>query len=270
MNKKIIHISLSIFLLTFFIYTSSIAIIKQNLSDNEFNQNIKKAWKDFPNINERFVYHTIEFLGTKYTCDPLGEGKEGTIDKDPLCDFNNVDCVTFIEQCLALAMSKSKQDFLKNLNKIRYKDGKISYITRNHYSIIDWLPNNKWLVTDATKEIGGKYVNCTERIIDKQKFFQDKGIKTTIDKITTKTSYIPKEKIIKIKNNLSSGLIIFHIGDKPGIFVLHWGVLIKSDGKLYIRHASSVYKSVVDEELFGYLKKYKFIKGLKFIRINNI
>lgn len=243
-----------------------------NLSNKQIDKIIKLSRSLYPSTNDSFILFTEKSLGVKYKGDPLGEGEYETYDKDPLYNFKEADCVTFIEQCLALSISKSFKDFLPNLNKIRYKNGKIGILTRNHYSLADWLPNNKWLVQDVTREIGKNYIKNTSRTIDKQKFFKDKGINVDINKIICTTNYIPKDKIKKIKDKLSSGLIIFHVGDIPGIIVLHWGVLIKDQksDKLFIRHASSIQSKVVDEEFITYLEKYKFIKGLKFIKINNI
>lgn len=237
--------------------------------ERELDTIIKEARKNFPDVINRFVFHSTNFLGTKYVCGPLGEGIRGKIDKDPLYDFDKVDCVTFIEQSLALTISKSYKDFLPNLNKIRYKNGKISYLTRNHYSVPDWLLNNKWVVSDATEEIGSKNVKYLTRTIDKQKFFNKAGLKIAMKPVCMKTSYIPKKNIKNIRDKLKAGLIIFHIGKKTGIFTLHWGILVKDykNNKFLIRHASSVKKKVVDEDFFKYLKKYKFIKGLKFLKL---
>jgi hypothetical protein len=58
---------------------------------------------------------------------------------------------------MALALSKSSQEFEKTLSLIRYKDGKISYVSRNHFPCGDWIPNNKQagFIADITQEVAG-------------------------------------------------------------------------------------------------------------------
>ena len=71
-----------------------------------------------------------QYLGTKYLIDPLGEEK--TPDKDPLIRYDAFDCMTFVETCLA-------NGDVEKLNKIRYKNGKIGLLNRNHFVETDWL-----------------------------------------------------------------------------------------------------------------------------------
>ena len=86
-----------------------------------------------------------KYVGTPYVLDPLGE--EVAPDMDPLIRFDAFDCTTFVETVL------SNGDVNK-LNKIRYKDGQISFINRNHFIESDWLPNNADLVENISAHFG--------------------------------------------------------------------------------------------------------------------
>ena len=75
-----------------------------------------------------------QYLGEKYVLDPLGEEKAP--DTDPLIRFDAFDCLTFVETALA-------NGDVNKLNKIRYKNGDVNFLSRNHFASIDWLENNK-------------------------------------------------------------------------------------------------------------------------------
>lgn len=83
------------------------------------------------------------FLGLPYGhSGPLGEGPDGKYDQDPLYRFDTFDCTTYVETIMALATSNSIDEFEINLNDIRYKNGEISFFTRNHFTDLQWIPLN--------------------------------------------------------------------------------------------------------------------------------
>ena len=86
-----------------------------------------------------------QYLGTKYILDPLGEEKAP--DKDPLIRYDAFDCMTFVETCLA-------DGDIEKLNKIRYKDGNVNFINRNHFVETDWLNNNSDLLENVSHQYG--------------------------------------------------------------------------------------------------------------------
>ena len=110
-----------------------------------------------------------EFLGRPYALGPLGEG-EG-IDADPLYRFDKFDCLTFVETVLAQSYTQNstasfrtpsdyRDNYFKNLmNKIRYKDGIISFVTRNHFQNPDWVENNSHFVQNKSNEISKSVLN---------------------------------------------------------------------------------------------------------------
>ena len=60
------------------------------------------------------------FLGTPYAHSPLGEG-EGP-DPDPRLRLDRVDCLTYVETVMALALSSSVEDVVHVLDSIRYRN----------------------------------------------------------------------------------------------------------------------------------------------------
>ena len=111
-------------------------------------------------------------LGAPYVDGNLGEGVKGRYDQDPMSRFDVFDCTTYVETVLAGAMSQSVDEFLPNLEKIRYQDGRVSFVSRNHFPSADWLPNNRWMLTDVTQKIGASQTRFAKTLIDKKAWYQ--------------------------------------------------------------------------------------------------
>lgn len=190
-----------------------------------------------------------EYIGAKYVSDPLGEGINGFPDTDPLIRTDAFDCTTFVETAIAGGN-------LKRLTEIRYKDGNISFLNRNHFIETDWLRNN----SDILEIISEKYADTDKRIVtvDKQNWFlKVHNIKANIPKQTVALEYIPYKNISYINN--AEPLIVFFISgksekcDKIGtdLAVTHMGFLIPGGT---LRHASSRYGVVMDTDFYEYIK----------------
>lgn len=190
-----------------------------------------------------------QYLGVKYVNDPLGE--EIAPDTDPLIRFDAFDCMTFVETVLANG-DKEK------LNKIRYKDGKIGFLTRNHFTESDWIENN----ADIVENVSGQYSNATAirtAIIDKQQWFKRvHNIDVDIPKRMIKLEYIPYAHIQNINN--SAPVVVLFIIDNPKIadkigtdlIVSHMGFLLPNG---VLRHASSQHGRVIDVDFKEYINE---------------
>jgi len=214
------------------------------------------------------------YLDRPYQLGALGEGESGLFDKDPLYREDVFDCMTFVETVLAHSV-QSKYSVQDVLQKIRYKDGEISFKTRNHFISIDWIPNNMWLLRDITRDVFGNDILYTSTIVDKTKFFK-KVYDTEFDFNLEKScvsyyliDHLTLDDIQKIPHE--SVLMIvrpnWNLSDKIGtnLDVSHLGFVIHRDEKVYFRHASTDVKKVVDVDLYEYLSQYKghsIVKGI--------
>lgn len=200
---------------------------------------------------EKIAAYSRLALGTPYVRGCLGEGDRGKYDKDPLIDFSRVDCMTFCEQILALAISKNYQDTFNNLQKIRYQCGAISFATRNHFVMADWLPHNQWLLKDITEEKGGPLCEEMVKTIDRGKLASSLGcndIKNFPPPQRLSIKYFPKKHLLILADRLQGGEIMVLITKRKGIFASHLGFIIKNkDGSFLFRHASLTHKKVIDE-----------------------
>lgn len=189
-----------------------------------------------------------EYLGAKYLKSPLGEEKAP--DTDPLIRFDAFDCTTFVETSLA-------QGDINKLNKIRYKDGNIDFMNRNHFIETDWLTNNHDLFENVS-DLYGKTATRTV-INNKQNWLLKKhNLKTNLKPQRAEIKYIPYENINKIETK--EPLIVLFIYKNPNIYdkigsdiaVIHMGFLLPN-GQL--RHASRRHGRVMDTNFDKYIRQ---------------
>ena len=236
--------------------------------------------KNYPDISQRIEYYSTRALGTPYLIFNLGEGAACNPDPDPTIDFARVDCMTLCEHMLALAISGNYQNMYTNLQKIRYKNGVIKYVMRNHYTIADWLPNNSWLLSDVTKEIGGDLTKKMTKTIDRPNFYKTNGVPeeeltNAPGKEDVTADYVPTENLLKIKEKLKGGEIVSIVTTHPAVISAHMGIIIRDRwDNLIFRHASSSEEThqVMDErfeDYVNYLSHSKTRVGMLFMRTRN-
>jgi len=208
------------------------------------------------------------FLSTEYAA--------GTLDKDTkneklVINLTGLDCVTLVENCLTFARcvisgKTSFDDYLSELQKIRYRDGVIDgYASRLHY-FCDWIYNNedKGIVKNISESLGGisykKTINFMSTHVKSYKQLSNntelEGIKAIEEAINSRDYYyIPTGSISKTYDNMKSGDIIATTTNIGGLDVTHTGYVCKEGGGTYFLHASSKSKQVIisSEELQEYV-----------------
>jgi hypothetical protein len=225
---------------------------------------------------QRIHYFSEAAIGTPYKLYVLGEGPNSDYDKDPLIDLTQADCVTFVEQTLALAISNNYDDLLPTLLKIRYKNSEVHLKTRNHFIFADWLPNNSWIVEDVTKEIGGNLCKPLTRISNRHWLLRKMGCQDTsnvIEATTVTFNYVPKQNLNKVLDKIHSGDIAALISGDPDIDVFHMGFIIKkNNGEIVFRNAQKWAKQVMDEPIETQIQrqlKFKNRVGMAFFRVKS-
>ena len=198
------------------------------------------------------------FLDTPYKSNTLN-----TADGEKLIvNLRELDCVTFVENVLALAFlpeytSSSEDAFKKNLQKIRYRDGIIEdFTSRLHYSS-DWLyeMQQNLLLKDITADLGGikhtKEINFMSGHHEIYPALKNNPqlltkIKNMEDSINKRTRYyIPKSDIDKVYSKIKAGDIILITTNIAGLDTSHLGIAILYNGTIHLLHASSEYKKVM-------------------------
>lgn len=192
-----------------------------------------------------------KYVGTKYVRDPLGE--EAAPDPDPLIRFDAFDCTTFVETAMA-------DGDVDKLNTIRYKNGNVDFINRNHFIETEWLPNN----TNLVENVSAKYGKTAIRTVTINRAEWMKRMHHIKDMTPAKTvnlEYIPYSNLGNIKTEKPL-IVLFVLAKNPRIIkktgtdlaVHHMGFLLP-DGTL--RHASFSRGGVVDGKFDEYVAKRK-------------
>lgn len=229
-------------------------------------------------------------IGRRFIGTPYGAGTlEGPVEI-LTARLDSLDCTTFVETVAALARTAASgraswQDFLDNLEAIRYRRGTVNgYASRLHY-ISDWIVENSaaGIVEEATHRMPG----CTYNVktldymsrhrdaypalaSDDAAFAAIKNVENGYRRHRfpmIKKSQLAADK--KISEALRDGDIVAFTTDIDGLDVSHMGIVCMVDGTPRLLHASSAGGRVMltDEPLSLYAKRGRRITGIHVIRL---
>ncbi|MBQ1697229.1 MAG: DUF1460 domain-containing protein, partial [Bacteroidales bacterium] len=241
-------------------------------------EKISAQLRDYDNTATRIVHAAKILSGRPYVGGTLDEGDVETV----IIDLQRFDCVTFQETCIALALdagstNPSFENFRRNIENLRYRDGRnTGYCSRLHYST-DWIADNirRGNITDLTKDLGG--VELTNKIdfmsTHSHLYKHLNGNAPATDSIRERedwlnshhTFYIPKDRIAAVADKIPSGSLIFITTSTPGLDFAHVGIAVRDDkGVLKMYHASSTdHKTTISPTpLAQYLSGIKKFTGI--------
>ena len=263
---------------------------QESLKVDSLDMNIFKSLKQFITdssfdslSNGRLIVTTGKlFLQTPYV--------GGTLDNNDVerlvINLHQLDCTTFIENILALSkianQSKTSiNDFAKELEFIRYRDGKLKdYGSRLHY-FTDWMFDNerKGLLVDITQTIGGEayqktinfmssHINSYPALV-RDSSLVDHILQSEKEINSRKHFYIPEDKVQEIENQIKDGDLIAITTKIEGLDVSHTGIAIHINNRLHLMHASSKAKKVVisDIPLAEMIQRNRLQSGIMVSRV---
>ncbi len=113
-------------------------------------------------LGERVGAVSAPFLGLPHVDGPTGEGREP--DEDPPARYDAFDCLTFVEEVLALVLAPDPAEVGTYRTALRFLDGQATYATRNHFFEWEWVPRNvaSGFLEDVTEALGGAVVHEKE------------------------------------------------------------------------------------------------------------
>ncbi len=202
-----------------------------------------------------------------------------------LINFREFDCVTFIENVLALFhlirnRKGSFKSFQRILQKIRYRDGRLrGFPSRLHY-FSDWIYDNqkKGFLRDITSEIGGRpfrksihymtsHLDLFPSLKDPTIFHSIKSVERNISKRVL--FFIPKKEVRGLEERIENGDIIGITTHKEGLDVKHAGLAVRVRNRIHLLHASSKEGKIVlsKKTLHRYLMENRSHSGIMVARI---
>lgn len=233
------------------------------------------------------LFYARQFLGVPYVAHTL----EMSDPEKLVVNLRELDCTTFVETALALAMTKrqgsvSFADYCRNLTKLRYRGGEMNgYLSRLHY-FTWWMHDNLERgniveVSDdkhftATIHVNNHYMSTYP---EKYKFL--KLHPEWVDSIAAMEqrlngpdgNYLPEANTALSAQDLScvrSGDLLGIVTTKKGLDYSHLGFAVwGKDGKLHLLDASSKHRKVVEEAitLRRYLQNQSTSMGVRLFRL---
>jgi hypothetical protein len=221
-----------------------------------------------PDPAARVVRLARQNLGQPYDIYLLGEYPFELHDPDPIYCLARSDCLTFCEHVYAAALSCDWWSYLAALQRLRYRDGVIGMLTRNHYTEADWNPANAFVFDDLTATLAAGRAHVPLRAtIRRARFFAQFGIGQDIPDETLEEAYIPTERIPEILEELSPGDMVNIVrGDAQSQWVGHTG-LITHGAAGAVNFLHSARPAVREERLLDYVMGDTRCVGIRILRL---
>ena len=271
-------------------------------------QAILEKFEHEPALIERLDKFSKNFVGLPYgKGGPLGEGPQGKYDQDPLYRFDTFDCTTYVETIMALAIARNVDEFEHHLDHIRYKDGEVDYLKRNHFTDLQWIPfnvENGYMLEINHQIVSPSQIKMAEAVINFPGWLKSHKLDQIVVPMATmeekkalleelyaeapffqvsvaRVPYVAISDILAkpiILNKIPTGTIVnfvrpnWDLRDVAGTHqnISHQGFLFKIGKTLYLRHASTSGK-VEEVPFIDYLKRFRnhaTLKGVHFMSMN--
>ncbi len=221
-----------------------------------------------PDLPRRVVHLGRKNIGQPYDIYLLGEFPYEYIDPEPIYCLSRSDCLVFCEHMFAMALSDDWWTFLRALQRLRYRDGIISMLTRNHYTIADWDTNNAYLFEDVTTRLGGGAASVPlTQTCRRARFFAEYGIGQDIPDQEVRDAYVPKRNVPAVAAELRDGDFVNIIrGTEKSQYAGHTGLIaIAGDGTVNLLHSAQ--PCVREQPLVDYLMSSDRCLGVKILRL---
>ncbi|MBI2786689.1 MAG: DUF1460 domain-containing protein [Legionella longbeachae] len=172
MNLTTTPLKFLIFITCFFLSLEGFAL-DADTTEKQANSSIEELYhrlNSMPNnsMSERIDWISKQFLGIPYILGSLGEGSKARYDQFPLYRVDAFDCDTYVNTVLSLALANSVASFQQCIKNLRYQNGIVSYVHRNHFTGLDWNQNNQkhGILKDITLTIKNKSNQSVAQIAD--------------------------------------------------------------------------------------------------------
>lgn len=232
----------------------------------------------------RTLHFAKQMLGVPYVAGTL----DGNEEEKLVFHVDQLDCTTLVETVLALCIADKRGErnfsgFKKALVDVRYRGGVLDgYASRLHY-FSDWIRDNERMgfVKECTSETSCSQPKklwldfMTTHVDSYLPMKKDRLLACQMASIEKSwqgvdVSYISKDKLnlspeeLKIKD----GDILAIVTNIKGLDVVHVGFAFWKDNQLYLLHASSVAKKVIEDSqsLYEYTQNKKAHIGVRAIR----
>lgn len=234
----------------------------------------------------RVLFFARKFMGIPYVAHTLEVNNKEQL----VVNLRELDCTTYVETVLALALTSSEgkvsfADYCDNLKKIRYRHGVLEdYASRLHYFTM-WIEDNTEMgiveeISDKTLFNATQTVKATYMTTYSDKYKMLAGDTAMIRKIALmeqhingkKHRYLPNANIRntwRLRKVVHDGDVIAIVTSKSGLEISHLGLAVWHWDGLHLIDASSIHHKVIEEPatLRKYLIGRKTALGVRVLRL---
>ena len=222
------------------------------------------------------------FLGSPYLAMSLDQSGREQLH----LDLTQFDCMLFVEQLLAIVSADSFDGFAELTRRLRYRNGEISYCTRQHY-FHDWIGSAQLQgVLEASSAWPGQArrhlsLNFMSSHRDRYPALQSPALFDCIDELEQGRRidqyYLPLAVLDDALPSLQSGDIFAVATRVEGLDVSHTGVLVRDGSRLDAIHAApgrgvmrsrsfTTYLRSVPDAIGAVIVRPQRVKSVSFLR----
>jgi len=213
-------------------------------------------------LPERIKAISEPWIGLPYQNGPLGE--LGGPDPDPVTRYDTFDCLTFVEEVLALALSPDPLAAQQVRRGLRYRNGgPATYENRRHFMLAEWIPGtieDGWMV-DVTPSLPGAVQMDKAVTASVWAAWRQRGAFDLADERlpvgTMSFWYLPLEAAADAIELIEPGSVVFTLRqpyEHLPIAITHVGITVPAEAPT-MRHASRMGQRVVrDDALSWYVE----------------
>lgn len=226
-----------------------------------------------------------KFCGVSY----VGGTLDKTTEEVLVVNTRQLDCTTYVEMVAALTRCAQKGEtsfsaFCRHLKHIRYIEGKVAYVNRQHYFTV-WMEANEreGIVKNiapnspftAVQTVNLNWMSTHQQNYKMLAAHKEwlPGIVKLEQSVSGKSyRYVPKNAIANtqlFRSTIHDGDIIAIITNKKGLDTTHIGIASWHKDGLHLLNASSIHKQVIDEPmtLYKYMQKHTSHIGIRVCRV---
>ena len=193
-------------------------------------------------VEARVLALTDALLGRPYLAFTLVGGPDEP--EQMVSRLDGFDCVTFVESVWALAWSRHPDDYERHLRALRYKDGQVAWLNRNHFMNL-WIARNV-LAERAEPLLRDAYVQTGElRSLSALPHYPVQA---------WNVGYVPSSALDVLAAHARPGDLVGFVSNKPNLDTFHVGLLVPDEeGGVAVRHAGRSAGHVLHQQLADFL-----------------
>ncbi|MBL7033497.1 MAG: DUF1460 domain-containing protein [Candidatus Delongbacteria bacterium] len=161
--------------------------------------------------------------------------------------LDSFDCITWIDQAVALLQATNWEEYQQCLVLNRYFDSDISFRTRRHF-FSDWLERPEWYTPAALQ------TQQSQKLLNRRG--EDQRWIPGLPVRPCQLAWLPAAALPACAAELNDADLVGFISDRPGLDVSHVGLLQVKGEQVLLMHASSTAGAIVREDLFKYADRY--------------